>query len=311
MTSRYPYLLILLILITLAQNSIAREQQLIISSDMQYTYAQKLFTENDYDTAAVEFKRFIHFFPNAEKIDQAQFNIAVCLFHLKKYHDAARAFNEIIINNRESHLTKEACFFQSRAFMNLGNTGYAQIVLQNFLKLAQDQETIDRIYFNLAQIHLTDAKQFKPGSLDLARNCLSKISEPGTLKYNTDQIADLIFKAEHAPRKNPKAAGLFAIIPGGGFLYCERYHDAVVTFLLNAGLMAAACKAYDNDNKALAGVIGFVETGFYAGNIYGSISSAHKYNQNQVLKVLNREFSITSTFDPEKMGYELSFSYGF
>jgi hypothetical protein len=122
---------------------------------------------------------------------------------------------------------------------------------------------------------------------------------------------DLIVKAEHAPKKNPTAAGLFAIIPGGGFLYCQRYHDALVTFLLNTGLMAAAYTAHDNDNNALAGVLAFVETGFFAGNIYGSMASAHKYNRAQTRSILNREVFISSMFDPEKKGYGLSLNYKF
>jgi hypothetical protein len=114
--------------------------------------------------------------------------------------------------------------------MKLGNTGYAQIVLQNFLKLAEERETKDRIYFNLVQIHLADARRSKPDALTLARSYLSKISDTGKNKYPVDQYADLILKAEQAPKKDPAAAGVFAIIPGGGFLYCERYQDALVTF---------------------------------------------------------------------------------
>ena len=309
MNFRYSYILILIII--LSQNSFAMDQQLVITSGMQYEYAQKLFNEKDYETSMVEYKRFIHFFPEDEHRDQVEFNIGVCLFNLKKFHDAARAFNKIIINGKENNITKEAFFFQSKAFMSLGNTGYAQIVLQNYLKLVDDRETKDRIYFNLAKIHLTDARNGRPDSLILAREYLSKMSNSGGDRYNTDHYLALIIKAQNAPKKNPTAAGLFAIIPGGGFLYCERYHDALVTFLLNAGLMFAAYEAYDHDNKALAGVIGFVEIGFYTGNIYGSISSAHKYNLAQTLGILNEDFSVSSRFDMEKKGYELSFNYEF
>jgi len=311
MILRFPYILIAFLLVALAQNGMAFEKQLIINSDMQYGYAENLFLQKDYEIAVVEFKRFIYFFPESRQVDQAQFNIGVCLFNLKNYHDAARVFNEIILGDKEKEITKEAVFYQYKAFMNLGNNGYAQIVLQNYLKVVEDQETIDRIYFNLAQIHLAEASESKPGSLELAGNYLSKISNSGASRYDTKLYADLIFKAEHAPRKNPKAAGLFAIIPGAGFFYCERYHDALVTFLLNAGLMVAAYEAYDKDNETLAAVIGFVEAGFYTGNIYGSISSAHKYNRAQVLKILNKEFFITSKLDPEKKSYEVSFNYGF
>lgn len=307
----YSYLVISLIIVFQPYSSSVLGKQLIITSDMQYEYALELFEAEDYDTAIVEFKRFIHFFPESEYLDQAEYNIAVCLFNKKKYHEAARAFNEIIIKDQDNDIIEKAVFFQSRSFMKLGNRGYAQIVLQNYLKLVDDINIKDKIYFNLAQIQLSNARQFKPGSLALAKKYLSKISASNADKYKTDEYYDLILKAEHAPRKNPKAAGFFAIIPGGGFLYSERYHDALITFILNTGLMYAAWEAWDNDNKALAGVIGFVETGFYTGNIYGSITSAHKYNHAQTLKILGRDVYISPDFDPEDKAYGLSFNFKF
>ncbi len=307
----YSYLAVSLIIVFQPYSSSVLGKQMIITSGMQYEYALELFEAEDYDTAIVEFKRFIHFFPESEYLDQAEYNIAVCLFNKNRYHEAARAFNEIIIKDQDNDIIEKAVFFQSRSFMKLGNRGYAQIVLQNYLKLVDDINIKDKIYFNLAQIQLSNARQFKPGSLALAKKYLSKISAPNANKYKIDEYSDLIFKAEHAPRKNPKAAGFFAIIPGGGFLYSERYHDALITFILNTGLMYAAWEAWDNDNKALAGVIGFVETGFYTGNIYGSITSAHKYNHAQALKILGRDVYISPDFDPEDKAYGLSFNFKF
>ena len=293
--------------------------RLIITSIMQYKYAQKLFEKQDYETAIVEFKRFIHFFPQDIQKQQAQFNIAVSLFNLKKYHDAARAFNEIILKDQEDNITKQSIFFQSKSFLNMGNTAYAQIVLQNYLTLIKntdDTDTKDQIYFNIAKIYLLKAGDSKQGAgaLAAARKYLLKISQSNAAKYKADQHLSLIFKAEHVHKKSPLAAGLFAVIPGGGFLYCERYHDAFITFLLNAGLIAAAFEAWNNDNKALAGVIGFVETGFYTGNIYGSLSAAHKYNYARKNRILNMEIfgkdvTIAPSFDFENRGYSLSLSF--
>lgn len=313
MKNKIIFILILLPAIIWYDVSLAVGKQLVISSGMQYGYAQKLFNEKDYETAMVEFKRFIHFFSETDQLEQAEFSIGVCLFRLKKFHDAARALNKIIIRDKPGEITKEASFLQSRAFMKMGNDGYAQIVLENYLKLVEnkDIETKDRIYFNLAKIKMEDARKFTPGALARVKENLLKISESGKIKYNTDQYFDLIYKAEHIPKKNPTLAGLFSIIPGGGFFYCERYQDALVSFLLNTGLIYAACEAWENDNKALAGVIGFVETGFYSGNIYGSISSAHKHNRNRIIKVLNKEFSITPNFDLKNNGYGLSLNFEF
>ena len=297
--------------VLLSMASAAAAKQLIINSDMQYEYAQKLFKTQDYETAIVEFKRFIHFFPEHENLDSVKLNIGVSYFNLQKYHDAAKIFNDIIIKNTRKDIIEKAVFLQAESFIKLGNTGYAQIVLQNYLKLAEDINIKDKIYFNLAQIHLSNARKSNPGSLALAKKYLSKISPSNSDKYSTDQYNNLIFKAERAPKKNPAAAGLFAVIPGGGFLYCERFHDALITLLFNAGLMVAAYEAWDHDNKALAGVIGFVETGFYSGNIYGSITSAHKYNQAQLIKILGQHISIKPNFNPENKTYGLSFNFGF
>ncbi len=285
--------------------------QLIISADRQYEYAQQLFEKKDFSAARVEFKRLVHFFPDDPRVDQAEFDIAACLFYLKEYYESARAFDQIIRNGKNNELTQEAYFFQSRAFVSMGNIAYAQIVLQNFLKISEDIAVHDRIYFNLMKIHLEETKKNGPKSLIFAKKYLASISDSNREKYKTAEYADLIKKAELAPKKNPATAGIFAIIPGGGFLYCERYHDALVTFLLNAGLMVATYQAWENDNEALAGIIGFVETGFYSGNIYGSVTSAHKYNKAGLLKILDREFSITSKFNPENNGFELSLTHPF
>jgi tetratricopeptide (TPR) repeat protein len=306
----FSYLLAGLLLLFQAPEGFC-EEKITITSEMQYDYARTLFRHKDYDAARVEYKRLIHFFPESGRLTEARFNIAVCLFEQKKYMEAARGFNEIILETPEGPYAGEAYFYQTRAFINLGNTGYAEIVLQNYLKLADDLKTKDRIYAELARLHLLQAKAFNPDSLTLAKGYLSKISPSGTHADEAEKTMDLILAAEKAPRKNPRAAGFFSIIPGGGFLYCERYQDALITFLLNAGLMLAAYEAYDNGNKALAGVIGFVETGFYMGNIYGAVSSAHKYNQAGVLKVLNRDISLAPKIDPEGRGFAVTLDFDF
>ena len=115
-------------------------------------------------------------------------------------------------------------------------------------------------------------------------------------------------------RKNPGLAGALAIVPGVGYLYCERYQDALIALLVNGGLIWAACEAFHNDLYALVAVITFVEVGFYAGNIYGSVSSAHKYNrknERQWIDNLRRRLKVDLAGRPANMGFELSLRYTF
>jgi len=85
----------------------------------------------------------------------------------------------------------------------------------------------------------------------------------------------------------PNTAGLLAIIPGAGHLYCERNKDALISFLLNGAMIYAAYEAFDHDLDVIGGIITFFELGFYSGNIYSAVSSAHKYNRDEKSKFLD------------------------
>ena len=65
-------------------------------------------------------------------------------------------------------------------------------------------------------------------------------------------------------------------------------------------LIYAAYDSFDDDNNALGGLLAFVGFGFYAGNIYGGVNSAHKYNRSK-----------TSSFiDKLKVQHKLNLSVG-
>ena len=286
---------------------------LFITADMQFDYAQALFEQEDFTAAQVEFKRFIHFFPKDPRHDRADYTAGVALFRSGQYYEAAKRFDTIIrqSKNIDNPWARQSCFMQSQAFEAMGNTGYAQVVLQNYLKLTRDTDTKDRIYLELARMHIQNTATPGKDELDNARKNLMRISPEKQQEYNVTKQLESIENAMNAPTKSPVLAGILAIIPGGGMLYCERYKDAFISFCFNTGLIWAAYTAFDNDNPALGGVITFVETGFYSGNIYGSITAAHKYNKAAKIKILNKTFDFEPKFDPVNKSFFLKLTHGF
>jgi len=286
---------------------------LVITADMQFNYALALFEQKDFTGAQVEFKRFIHFFPQDPRRDRADYTAGAALFHSGQYYEAAKRFDTIIRQSKDmdSSWVRQSCFMQSQAFEAMGNPGYAQVVLQNCLKLARDTHTKDRIYLELARIHIQNTVTPGKDELDSARKNLMLISPEKHQEYKVARQVEAIDKAVNAPVKNPALAGILAIIPGGGMLYCERYKDAFISFCFNTGLIWAAYTAFDHDNPALGGVITFVETGFYSGNIYGSITAAHKYNKAARIKILNKTFDFEPGFDPVNNSFFLRLKHGF
>jgi hypothetical protein len=104
------------------------------------------------------------------------------------------------------------------------------------------------------------------------------------------------------PQKSPTTAGLLAAgLPGAGHLYTERPKDAAVAFLLNASFIAAAVELFRKDNNILGGIVTFIEAGWYLGNIYSAVNSAHKYNKHkkdEFLQRLRDETAISLHYDP-------------
>jgi hypothetical protein len=52
-----------------------------------------------------------------------------------------------------------------------------------------------------------------------------------------------------------------------------------LAFFLNSLFIVGAIEAIHNDAPAVAGILSFFEAGWYAGNVYGAVNGAHKYNR--------------------------------
>jgi hypothetical protein len=168
--------------------------------------------------------------------------------------------------------------------------------------LTDDADITDKIYYQLGWLYL------ETGDFMRARSAFSSIRIISQPDFDTEKLnADLSAHTE-IPKKNPITAGILSIIPGGGYLYCGRYQDALTAFLVNGALIYGAYECFDNDLYALGGMITTLEIGFYAGNIYGGVSSAHKYNQSRQNEFVQ---GLKNTFNPDvHSGLNLNLSMG-
>ncbi len=251
--------------------------QVILDADQQYQYAEICFDHGDYEIATGEYKRFVHFFPEDARVEKAMFAIAMSDYHRERFQEAVATFTEIENRFPDTPLSIRAAFMISNCYLRLKDTGNAIITLHNLLARTDDADVRDEAHDAMGWIYI------ERGEFEKARSVFQKINLKNQTRYVVDMLSEELEKDVLIPRKNPRAAGFLSILPGGGFLYCERYQDALVAFLLNGALILASWEAFDQGNPALGGVIAAVEFGFYAGNIYGGIASAHKFNDRKAL----------------------------
>ncbi len=252
-----------------------------IDADMQYGYAQQCFDSGDPSSALVELKRFIHFFPEDTRVRQALFLTGKAYYATRQYENAQKTFDAFLFPFSQDPLVIEAYFMAARTYEQRGHDGQAETTLQNLILLTDSIPTKDRAHAALGWMGLKQSRDLAPLALEKAETHINSLSHSGALTYNQDRLNKTISAIKGSKKKSPTIAGVAAIFPGMGFFYCERYQDALVSFILNTALIMAAHTSFERGNPALGGVISFVEAGFYAGNIYGSISSAHKHNRFQ------------------------------
>ncbi|MEA3359715.1 MAG: tetratricopeptide repeat protein [Thermodesulfobacteriota bacterium] len=255
--------------------------ELIVDEEKQLSFAEQYFKDGEYKRAIGEYERFVYFFPESDKIEFTRYKIGLSYMKNEQYDQAVNTFFSIIEDYRDTKYAFNSYIEISRVYLLKKAYSKALINLNNLIMIAADQATIDGAYYEKAWVYM------EMGLWEKATDCLKKVSLKNQGRYNIKETLNGLDKKNHIKRKNPTVAGFLSVVPGAGHLYCERGKDALISFILNGAMIFAAYEAFDKDLNGIGGVISFLELGFYSGNIYSAVSSAHKYNRGEQRRFLD------------------------
>jgi TolA-binding protein len=247
----------------------------LLDSEGQFRFAEELFQKGEYYRAIGEYERLIHFFPESEEVVLARYRIGLAYLKGEKYEDAIEAFTLVATQYPESAYAGQSYLRMGEAYVQLKRYDDAITHLEKLITMTPDQNVKDEARYQCGWAYLEQE------AWDDAEDCFNQISSENRARFKIDDLLRELDGRKDLKRKSPTTAGLLAIVPGAGHVYCERYRDALVAFLVNGALILAAWEAFDNELYALGGLIAVVEIGFYSGNIYSAVGSAHKYNRNE------------------------------
>jgi tetratricopeptide (TPR) repeat protein len=250
---------------------------LVIEAQQQMQYADRLFDQKQYRQAGEEYQRFAFFFLDHPKRRQAIFSAGRAFLHAEDVGLALAQFKQLTDTFALDPLAIEAFFMTVECYLNMKSASLAIAQLHNIITLAETDSIKDRAYHRLSWIYI-DQTDWKG-----ARQALDKITASSRSRYRVDELITALAQSSSIAEKSPGLAGTLSVIPGAGQLYCQRYEDALIALIVNAGLFWAAYDAYDHDQYGLGSLLAFVGLGFYAGNIYGAVTDAHKFNRDRQL----------------------------
>lgn len=233
-------------------------------------FADALFAEQDYYRAVTEYKRFVYLHPRHHEVDRAYLNMARGAIAAERWEDARSILQHIIGQNpkekirAQAHvLLAEIPYLQKKFDLSLG-------YLQQIEGLQLDPAFTQRV------------KELQLWSMLKMERLEDTYAFLNTQKLDLQPNLEDIVRLQKLPRKSPRLAGtLSALLPGAGQLYNGRYREAGMAFALNAAFLAGGIQAINTGNTVLGGILLFFEAGWYGGNIYNAVNTAHKTNRRR------------------------------
>ena len=274
-----------------------------ITPEAQLEFANQYFSNTQFDRAIAEYERFIFFFPAHPKIPHVKYQLARAYFNNRQFAEALTGFKEVAESEPGSPPSIAGYFDVADCYVQLKDFRSALGTLSQVTGATRNTNIKDYAHYQTGWIFIENRQW------ENSKAILQKISSENLLKFQTESLLATLDTADDIPQKSPALSGILSIVPGGGYLYCHRPKDALMAFLLNGGLIWAAAEAFDNNSPALGSVITFVEIGFYGGNIYGGISSAHKYNARKIdafIDALKKNHKIRFSLNPSDAGIGLT-----
>ncbi|MCP4584239.1 MAG: hypothetical protein GY839_21715 [candidate division Zixibacteria bacterium] len=233
-----------------------------------YKFACYLYDNGDYQRAAGEYMRLLHFTGDRKgDTESVEYRIGLCYLRLDEHEKAMKIFRELTDHARARNY-KELSHVQ---------ISYSLLLAGRF------SESIS--YINSHQSDLEDDKrQLQMGYLK-GLNYLYRRDWPAAYEIHSSLATDAsddstgIWFGKYAkqgvnlPRKSGLVAGLLSTaIPGSGKMYAGRFTDGLYSLFIISLLGWQAYDGFKDDGKSstkgwIYGSIGGV---FYLGNIYGS-----------------------------------------
>lgn len=222
-------------------------------------FADYLFCEKDYLRAVNEYEKCLLTTDN----DSIQFKIAYAFLEMGKYESAIKKFTKI---KPSSFLFEASKIEKLKSYFLLNDSTDFMIQADSIFKSDSPYKSnalkLKSIAVLLSSIKPDKNEYLKSFNLNERKDALSLYDKKLNPGYKSEILSGI----------------LSALVPGAGKIYTENYSDGITTLLLTGIFGYLAYTNFDHHHNFRAWIFSAVATGFYAGNIYGSIASAQIFN---------------------------------
>jgi TolA-binding protein len=293
----------------LSASTIASTAPVGFSADQVLIFAEQLMREGEYFRAITEYRRFLFYYPDDPRRAMAHFSIGLAFYRGESYVEALQTFQEVTQRYPNTAYGKQAWLWQGESLIRQGRYATAEQLYTEIAESFPHERIGQQARYQRAWT-LLYRRQWRDATTQFQQVA------PGSDLYQSAQLlAQEALAGERLPTKSPVLAGIFSgLLPGSGQLYTGRLGDALLAFFLNSLFIVGAVEAIHNDAPVVAGILSFFEAGWYAGNVYGAINGAQKYNRHATeifLRNLDTRFHLVFPETRHTPIFGVQFSLGF
>src|SRR5215510_886446 len=293
----------------LSASTIAPTEPIGFSADQLLIFAEQLMREGEYFRAITEYRRFLFYYPDDPRRAMVHFSIGLAFYRGESYAEALQTFQEVTQRYPNTAYGKQAWLWQGESLIRLGQYTTAEQLYTEVTESFPHDRIGQQARYQRAWT-LLYRRQWRDAATQL-----QQVVPDSELYQSAQLLAQEALIGERLPTKSPVLAGIFSgLLPGSGQLYNGRVGDALLAFFLNSLFIVGAVEAIHSDAPAVAGILSFFEAGWYAGNVYGAINGAHKYNRyttETFLRNLDNRFrlGLPETRQIPMLGVQFSFGF--
>lgn len=244
------------------------------TADQLFLFAEQLMHEGEYFRAITEYQRFLELHPEDPRRAMVHFRIGLALYRGQQYQEALQTFQEVAQHYPQTEYGQKARLWQGESLLRLSSYGAAEQLYGEIARQFVASELGQYATFQKAWTLLYRRKWQQ------ASQQFRQIDARSQLYPEAQMLAEEVLAGKNIAHKSPWIAGLLSgVLPGSGQLYNERPGDALLAFFLNGLFAVGIVESFQQDQQAIAIVLGIFEAGWYVGNVYGAVNGAHKYNR--------------------------------
>lgn len=252
------------------------------SDSIMYHFAEWLRKRGDYESAIIEYLRLEYSYPLSEYISNARKSVCECYYLSGFYKKAIECSKQLLYPTTNIKDNIDIILLMGASYFRCGNYNDSIEILDTIsVKGYSDDIENHTKALMLQGLNAAYMRKWKN-----AERYFLEVSDGSEFKLQAIHCARVCNLINSSKKKNPTLAGVLAIMPGLGYLYSGYSRTALSAFIINGAFIWGAAEAFKENHSGLGATLSFIGFGWYAGNIYGSITSARRYNGKQVRDLL-------------------------